>query len=42
MGFKEVEDLVQKWYWEKNRRDAPLTIIIDPVSKLPAIDLTYM
>ena len=42
IAFKEVEDLVKQWYWEKNRRDAPLTIIIDPVSKLPAIDLTYM
>ena len=42
IAFKEVEDLVKKWYREKNRRDASLTIIIDPISKLPAIDLTYM
>lgn len=42
IAFKEVEDLVKKWYWEKSRRDVSLTIIIDPISKLPAIDLTYM
>lgn len=42
IAFKEVEELVRRWYNENHHHNPHLIIITDPISNLPAIDITDM